>query len=180
MRRFILVVLILTAVAFVAQAFLPSSNGAEPAASVPADVVPVPNVKQQSNNGVDESFGRRQPQNKDEGLKKLLDKDFQVPTPDVFAGFRVFLWGISVAGLLIGLTLAALVVVFTLKLIRKTAVPTVTGVPDASFAALKLFDNVVARIENRRKELEAEAAEIDKRMQPNGKTQRKSSGARVK
>jgi len=168
MRRLLLLVLGLLTGWFIAANLFgaePTAKAvqAEEAVAIPEDVVPVPNVKPQSDKSADEAFGRPK-KDSDEGLKKLLDKEFHVPKPDPFVGFRILLWGISIAGLLVGFTIAALIVVFTLKFIRKTAVPTVTGVPDASFAALQLFDNITQRIENRRKELESEAAEIDKRM----------------
>jgi hypothetical protein len=163
MKRLVLLVLGCLAGWFIATAVFGAEPAAGPTASIPADVLPAPNVKQQNSRPAEESFGRPK-QDSDEGLKKLLDKEFHVPKPDPFVGFRILLWGITIAGLLVGFTIAALIVVFTLKFIRKTAVPTVTGVPDASFAALQMFDNISQRIENRRKELEAEAAEIDKRM----------------
>ena len=128
---------------------------------VPADVEPMPNIASETES--DPTFFRKPNQRGDEGLKKILDDKFEVPRPNVFVGFRILLWGVTIAGMLLGLFIAVCIVVFMLRFIRKTAAPAITGVPDGTPLILQTFDNLRQKIENRKKELEAERAEIEKR-----------------
>jgi len=153
-----------------------AANGAEPAAkprvSVPSDVEPMPYVAAaQQTKSADEAFGRRQPKQDDEGLKKLLEKKFEIERPNVFVGFRIAMWGLTVAGILLGLFFFAVIVILTLRLLRKTLVPAVTGLPPAesivglgSMAILQLLDNATKQLQDRRDRLAAEQAEIDARL----------------
>lgn len=120
-----------------------------------------PSVEQKAE--TEEAFRRlRKPD--DEGLEKILDKKFEIPTPNVFSGIKILMWGLTIAGVILGVFFAGVVVVFTLRILRKYIAPTVTGIPDATPAILQAFDNLRQKIENKAKELEAEKAEIDKRV----------------
>jgi hypothetical protein len=146
---------------------------ADPPSAAPekpkAELQAVPAPAQSADGDVVFGDGKRRG---DHGLKPIdPPKRFDLPAPDVFSGFKIFLWGISIAGVFVGLFLAVVVVVFTLRFLRRTAVPAVTGLPASPsileagvLASLQIMDHVTKKLEERREELLAEQAEIDKRL----------------
>ena len=138
----------------------------QPVAAAPADEAPIADLTPSPE---DQEAFRRLRKPDDEGLEKILDKKFELPQPDIFTGWKMFKWGLAIAGTILGVFFAIVIVVFTIRILRKYIAPSVTGIPDATPAILQLFDNLQQKIENKAKALEAEKLEIEKRLKKDEK-----------
>lgn len=96
----------------------------------------------------------------DKGLKPIDPPKFDLPKPDVTVGVRVVAWGVAIAGVLIGLFVAAVIVVAALKFLRTVAVPAAA----AESSLFHILDVALDRLESRREAMLKELGEINQRL----------------
>lgn len=160
MNKILRIVLIVVAI-FISLRFVSCALGADPKLQT------VPYIEAEGENPSDGAIFGDGKGRGDRGLKPIDPPRFDLPKPNVFIGIRIVKWGFSIAGAMLGLFVAIVVVVLAVKFLRRTAVPAITGIPAApveSLLVLQLLDKARRQILDRRRELTKEANEIDRRL----------------